>query len=382
MQCNESTIGIVGAGIGGLVAGIALQRAGHDVVVFEQAKQFARVGADINLTPNAVRALDGLGVGEAARVTAARPSHRISRSYDSGEETSRLEMADSAEAKYGAPQLTIHRADLLAALADMFPAERVALGKRVQSITPDAEGVDLRFEDGSSARVGLLIGADGIHSAVRSAMFGAESPRFTGIVAYRAVVPAERVAGVPNLGAFTKWWGPNPQSQIVTFPLNRGRDIFIFATTPQDSWQLESWTAPGSVDELREQYVAYHPEARALLDACDTVLKTALYERDPMPAWARGRMALLGDAAHPMLPFMAQGAGMAIEDAVVLARHLEGVAVRDAAAALKRYEQARIERASQVQLGSRGNNWLREGGNADWVYGYDAWAVPVAAQAA
>ena len=382
MQCNESTIGIVGAGIGGLVAGIALQRAGHDVVVFEQAKQFARVGADINLTPNAVRALDGLGVGEAARVTAARPSHRISRSYDSGEETSRLEMADSAEAKYGAPQLTIHRADLLAALADMFPAERVALGKRAQSITPDAEGVDLRFEDGSSARVGLLIGADGIHSAVRSAMFGAESPRFTGIVAYRAVVPAERVAGVPNLGAFTKWWGPNPQSQIVTFPLNRGRDVFIFATTPQDSWQLESWTAPGSVDELREQYVAYHPEARALLDACDTVLKTALYERDPMPAWAQGRMALLGDAAHPMLPFMAQGAGMAIEDAVVLARHLEGVAMDDAAAALKRYEQARIERASQVQLGSRGNNWLREGGNADWVYGYDAWAVPMAAQAA
>ncbi|MDM0068051.1 FAD-dependent monooxygenase [Variovorax sp. J31P207] len=378
MQCNESTIGIVGAGIGGLVAGIALQRAGHDVVVFEQAKQFARVGADINLTPNAVRALDGLGVGEAARTTAARPSHRISRTYDSGEETSRLEMADSAEAKYGAPQLTIHRADLLAALADMFPAERVALGKRAQSITPDAEGVDLRFEDGSSARVGLLIGADGIHSAVRTAMFGAESPRFTGIVAYRAVVPAERVAGVPNLGAFTKWWGPNPQSQIVTFPLNRGRDIFIFATTPQDTWHLESWTAPGSVDELREQYVAYHPDARALLDACDTVLKTALYERDPMPAWAQGRMALLGDAAHPMLPFMAQGAGMAIEDAVVLARHLDGVPMSDAAAALKCYEQARIERASQVQLGSRGNNWLREGGNADWVYGYDAWAVPVA----
>jgi salicylate hydroxylase len=211
-------------------------------------------------------------------------------------------------------------------------------------------------------------------------MFGAESPRFTGIVAYRAVVPAERVAGVPNLGAFTKWWGPNPQSQIVTFPLNRGKDIFIFATTPQDTWHLESWTAPGSVDELREQYVAYHPEARALLDACDTVLKTALYERDPMPAWAQGRMALLGDAAHPMLPFMAQGAGMAIEDAVVLSRHLDGVGmsnIADISAALQAYQTARIQRASQVQLGSRGNNWLREGGNADWVYAYDAWAVPL-----
>ncbi|VTU25278.1 FAD-dependent monooxygenase [Variovorax sp. RA8] len=381
MKTSQSTIGIVGAGIGGLAAAIALRRAGHEVVVFEQAKQFARVGADINLTPNAVRALDGLGAGEAARVTAAKPSHRISRSYDTGEETSRLEMAETAEHKYGAPQLTIHRADLLAALAEMFPADRVALGKRASAIEADAEGVSLAFEDGSSARVGALVGADGIHSAVRRAMFGAESPRFTGIVAYRAVVPAERVASLPNLGAFTKWWGPNPQSQIVTFPLNRGKDIFIFATTPQDSWQLESWTAPGSVDELREQYVAYHPEARALLEACDTVLKTALYERDPMPAWAAGRMALLGDAAHPMLPFMAQGAGMAIEDAVVLARHLEGVAMRDIAGALQRYERARIERTSQIQLGSRGNNWLREGGNADWVYGYDAWGVPLAAAA-
>lgn len=377
MNTSESTLGIAGAGIGGLVAAIALRRAGHDVVVFEQSRQFARVGADINLTPNAVRALDGLGVGEAARVTAARPTHRISRTYDTGAETSRLEMAESAERRYGAPQLTIHRADLLAALADMFPAERVALGKRVRTVAPDENGVCLAFEGGSSTRVGALIGADGIHSAVRTAMFGAESPRFTGIVAYRAVVPAERVAGVPNLGAFTKWWGPNPQSQIVTFPLNRGKDIFIFATTPQDTWHLESWTAPGSVDELRQQYVAYHPEARALLDACDTVLKTALYERDPMPAWSSGRMALLGDAAHPMLPFMAQGAGMAIEDAVVLARHLEGVAMADMTGALHGYELARIERASQVQLGSRGNSWLREGGNADWVYGYDAWTVPV-----
>ncbi|MFS2054529.1 FAD-dependent monooxygenase, partial [Variovorax sp. CT11-76] len=263
----------------------------------------------------------------------------------------------------------------------MFPAERVALARRAERIAADEGGVSISFTDGSEARVGALIGADGIHSCVRNAMFGAESPRFTGIVAYRAVVPAERVAGLPNLGAFTKWWGPNPQSQIVTFPLNRGRDIFIFATTPQDSWQLESWTAPGDVDELRAQYTAYHPEARALLDACDTVLKTALYERDPMPAWAQGRMALIGDAAHPMLPFMAQGAGMAIEDAVVLARHLEGVAMDGVAAALADFETARIERASQVQLGSRGNNWLREGGNADWVYGYDAWTAPLATPA-
>jgi salicylate hydroxylase len=368
-------IGIVGGGIGGLAAAIALHRAGCDVKVFEQSKQFLRVGADINLTPNAVRALDGLGVGPAVREHAARPTHRISRTWDSGEETSRLEMGDEAERKYGAPQLTIHRADLLAALAGVFPGDRVQFGKRAQSIVQNGDHVDLSFVDGSSSRVDVLIGADGIHSAVRTAMFGAENPRFTGVVAFRAVVPAERLA-VPNLQAFTKWWGPNPESQIVTFPLNQGRDIFIFATTAQESWHLESWTTQGSVEELRGFYADFHPDARALLDACDEVLKTALYERDPLPYWSSGHLTLLGDACHPMMPFMAQGAGMAIEDGVVLARHLSGVTGAAAVpAALAGYDAARLERTSKIQIGSRGNNWLRDGGNADWVYGYDAWGV-------
>ena len=377
-------IGIVGAGIGGLAAANALHQAGHDVVVFEQSKQFLRVGADINLTPNAVRALDGLGadIAQAVRASAARPTHRISRTWDTGEETSRLAMGDEAERKYGAPQLTIHRADLLAALADAFPAERVRFGKRAQSIEARADGgVAIRFTDDSEAtQLDVLIGADGIHSVVRNAMFGAESPRFTGVVAFRAVVPTERVKDVPNIQAFTKWWGATSESQIVTFPLNQGRDTFIFATTAQDSWHEESWTTPGSVDELRGFYADFHPDARALLDACDSVLKTALYERDPLTAWSLGPMTLVGDACHPMMPFMAQGAGMAIEDGVVLARNLAGVAApAQVAAALHRYETMRMERASQIQVGSRGNNWLRSGGNADWVYGYDAWSVPLPA---
>lgn len=376
-------IGIVGAGIGGLAAAVALHRSGHAVTVFEQSRQFLRVGADINLTPNAVRALDGLGEGIAAavRASAARPTHRISRTWDTGEETSRLAMGDEAERKYGAPQLTIHRADLLAALADAFPVGQVRFGKRAQAIAPRPDGVAVRFADDSEAtQLDLLVGADGIHSAVRTAMFGAESPRFTGVVAFRAVVPTERVRQLPNIAAFTKWWGPTPQSQIVTFPLNQGRDTFIFATTAQDSWHEESWTTPGSVEELRGFYAGFHPDARALLDACDSVLKTALYERDPLPHWAQGRMALLGDACHPMMPFMAQGAGMAIEDAVVLARNLPaGILPEQVPAALARYEAMRMERAGRIQLGSRGNEWLRAGGNADWVYGYDAWAVPLAA---
>ncbi|MFT8274833.1 FAD-dependent monooxygenase [Kerstersia gyiorum] len=374
---------IAGAGIGGLTAAIALRRLGHEVLVLEQTRQFMRVGADINLTPNAVRALDGLGdaaLRRAIRASAARPTHRISRTWDTGEETSRLEMSDQAEHAYGAPQLTIHRADLLAALAQALPAENVLLGAKVQSLVQDESGVQVQLADGRQLQAAALVGADGIHSAVRTAMFGPDQPRFTGFVAYRAVVPAARLQGVPNLGAFTKWWGPDHYTQIVTFPLNRGEDIFIFATTAQDSWQQESWTTPGHVDELRAAYAGFHADARALLQACDEVLKTALYERDPLPVWSRGGVTLMGDAAHPMLPFMAQGAGMAIEDGVVLARCLADVESADAGAvarALQQFEQARQARTSRVQLGSRGNNWLREGANADWVYGYDAWTTPL-----
>jgi salicylate hydroxylase len=370
-----STIGIAGGGIGGLSAAIALRKVGHDVVVFEQAARFGRVGADINLTPNAVRALDGLGVGDALRATAARPQFRISRMWDTGAETSRLPMSDEAERQYGAPQLTLHRADLLSALENALPAECIRLGHKAEAIEQDAIGVTIRFTNGEAARVDALVGADGIHSVVRAALHGAESPRFTGVVAFRAVVRREKVAGVPNLDSFTKWWGPNPQSQIVTFPLNLGRDICIFATIGQDSWTHESWTQPGSVEELRSLYADFHPEARALLDACDEVLKTALWERDPLPFWSKGRVTLLGDAAHPMLPFMAQGACQAAEDAVVLARCV--AESRDIESAFAAYAAARQDRTARIQLGSRANNWLREGGNADWVYGYDSWAVKV-----
>ncbi|VCU70392.1 6-hydroxynicotinate 3-monooxygenase precursor [Pigmentiphaga humi] len=372
-------IGISGAGIGGMAAAIALRKLGLESVLFEQAPKFARVGADINLTPNAVLALDGLGMGVGAelRKTAARPTHRISRMWDTGEETSRLEMANAAEERYGAPQLTIHRADLLSALEQAVPASTLHMGKRTVNISEGADGITVAFEDGTSQRVDVLVGADGIHSTVRKYLLGDEYPDFTGVVAYRAVVPAAKLEGVPNLGAFTKWWGPIPETQIVTFPLNLGRDIFIFATIPQDSWRHESWTMPGSVEELRSLYADFHPEARALLDACDEVLKSALYVRDPLPSWSRGNVTLLGDACHPMMPFMAQGAGMAIEDAVVLARQLAALPEQPAEA-LTRYESARRERTAKIQLGSRGNNWLKDGGNADWVYEYNSWTVPLA----
>lgn len=372
-------IGIAGGGVGGLAAAIALRQQGHHVTVFEQAQGFSRVGADINLTPNVVRAIDGLGAGAAIRERGAQPTFRISRDWDTGQETSRLGMSNVAEARYGAPQVTIHRADIIEALAEQFPLEHIHFGQRIRALTQDGQGVQLQLADGTSPSFDVVIGADGIHSRVRTALFGEESPRFTGVVSFRSVVPTERVQHVPEIEAFTKWWGPNPQSQIVTFPLNQGRETFIFATTGQESWTEESWTSEGDVNELRSFYQDFHPDARALLDACDSTLKSALYEREPLPRWSVGTVTLLGDACHPMLPFMAQGAGMAIEDAVVLGRALAGAGSRaEAERALLTYENARKERTAQIQIGSRGNQWMKTQGNADWVYGYDAWHVPLA----
>jgi salicylate hydroxylase len=367
-------IAIIGGGVGGLTAALALRACGFSPQVFEQTARFTRIGADINLTPNAVRALDGLGLGDVLRERAARPTHRISRMWDSGEETSRLEMAEMAERKYGAPQLTVHRADLLDALEDALPDQIIRHGKQATALEQTDQDAVVRFADGSETRADLMIGADGIHSVIRTALFGPEHPEFTGVVSYRGVVPRAKL-DVPNLDAFTKWWGPTPDIQIVTFPLSRGEETFIFATTPQDDWRQESWTMAADVAEFRDHYKDFHPEARALLDACATVTKSALYVRDPLPRWSSGRTTLLGDACHPMMPFMAQGACMAIEDAVVLARALEGAGSADVATALECYETARKERTAQIQIASRGNEWLKQGGNADWVYGYDAWAV-------
>lgn len=371
-------IGIAGGGVGGMAAAIALQKQGHDVTIFERTRAYGRIGADVNLTPNAVHALDGLGVGEALRRTAAQPEFRISRTWDSGEETSRLPMSTAAEERYGAPQLTIHRADLLAALEEALKPGTIRVATPAKTAEPDEDGATLVLADGTRIMADVLIGADGIHSAVRHSLFGEDHPRFTGLVSYRAVFRRERGGGIPNLDSFTKWWGPTPDRQIVTFPLNRGSEIFVFATMAQDNWTEEGWTLPGDIAELRAAYVDFHPEARALLDACEDVTRSALHVREPMKRWSAGAITLLGDAAHPMVPFMAQGACMAIEDAVVLARALEGARPATVADALKRYEAARIPRTARVQQGSLANDWLKQGTNADWVYGYDAWATGLA----
>lgn len=370
---KTQNIAISGAGVAGLVCAIALGAKGHGVTVFEQAPAFARVGADVNLTPNAVRALDGIGIGDQLRALAARPTHRISRMWDTGEVTSCIEMAQAAEQAYSAPQLTIHRADLLKTLERALPQGCVHLGHKVSGVQILPDRARVEFRDQAAQDFDLVIGADGIHSRVRHALFGADAPVYTGLVSYRGTFKRANGAHLENLDAFTKWWGPDASRQIVTFPLSGGQEIFVFATLPIPEHSDESWTTQGDIGEVRAAYGDFHPDARALLEACDSVAKSALYIRDPMPIWAKERAVVIGDAAHPMTPFMAQGACQAIEDSIVLSRALS--LYDNLTEALAQFQKARQDRTARIQIASRGNDWLKTAGNADWVYGYDAWSV-------
>lgn len=373
-------VAIVGAGISGLAAAIALRAVGIDVLIFEQAPAFRRIGAAINLTPNAVKVLDGLGIGNDLRRTAHIPTYRISRNWDTGEITSKVELGSAALERYGVTPLLLHRADLLAAMENAVPPDAIRFGKKLQRLESQDDEVRLEFADGTHFSAGGVIGADGIHSIVRGELFGAESPLFAGMSAYRSLVPADRLNG-QDLDGFVKWWGPVPECQLVTFLINRGQELFVFATMPETENMRESWSAAGEIDSLRAYFADFHPEARAVLDACDSTLRTALYEHAPLEHWSKGKVTLVGDACHAMMPFMAQGAAMGLEDAAVLSRCIQGG--KDWRTELARYERVRRDRANKIQLGSHQNQWLRQGAvsadnpfnDPDWVYGYDAWTV-------
>ena len=367
---------IIGAGIGGLATAALLLRAGHRVQVFEQAARFARVGSGIQMAPNAVKVLRHLGIEARLRDTAFQADFAISRSWDSGTETSRLALGAEVERQFGAPYLFLHRADLHAAIADIVPSGVVQLGMKLAAIDQDGDGVDLRFTDGSRFRADAVIGADGVHSLVRETLLGPEKPRFTGRVAYRTTFAANRLRGVTLDPVRTKWWGPD--RHMVVYFVTRAQDELYFVTSVPEraDWTTpESWSAKGDLDELRAAYAGFHPDVQAILDACPEVFKWALFERDPLPRWSDGRIALLGDACHPMTPYMAQGAASALEDAAILARCIDAVEPDGLQEAYQRYERVRKPRASAIQAGSSANNWLRDKADPGWVYGYDASTV-------
>ena len=369
---KKLSIAVVGAGMGGLAVAATLRRAGFNVDVYEQASRFARIGAGIQMMPNSMKVLRGIGVEDRLKELAFAPYSHLNRDAYSGELMRELPMPENL---YGAPYLCMHRADLHGALASAVPAESIHLNKKLVGLDQSGGTVTLRFEDGDRARADAVVGADGVHSIVRDIIVGPDAPIHKGRIAYRAVFPAALMGGFDIGPSRTKWWGSD-RHIVIYYTTEAKSEVYFVTSVPEDaSWLTrESWSAKGDVKELRAAYESFHQEVRNVLNACPDCHKWAILEREPLRRWSDGRVVLLGDSAHPMTPYMAQGAATSIEDAAILVRCLEAVEGDDIEGAFKRYEAHRKPRTSVVQAISSANTWM-QGGNNDtsWLYGYDAW---------
>jgi salicylate hydroxylase len=378
---------VVGAGIAGLTAAIALVRSGLHCEVFEQTRVLREVGAGIQIAPNAAKFLHRLGLAHYLQAVAVRPEAIEMRRWDDDRLLRRTALGRECEELFGAPYYTVHRADLHRGLLELLPVGAVHLGMRCTGMKERADAVELRFEDGSRVIADTVVGADGIHSVIRE-MLIADNPRFSGQSIYRGLVPAERLPFLLDEPKVTLWLGPD--QHCVSYPISGGKLISFGATVTAEDWCIESWSAVGRVEELMTSYSQWNPKVRRLLSASDTVSRWALYDRDTIDRWSSEKVTLVGDAAHPMLPFMAQGANQAIEDAVALAACLASPALQ-VPAALQRYEQIRKHRTNKVHRISRQNTSMfhlpdgeqqqhRDHGFAvdshlhsqEWLYGYDA----------
>ena len=370
----QPQIAIIGAGIGGLAAAAALRQRDIPAVVYEQAEAFGPVGAGVQLTPNATRVLRGLGLDAVLRRDGFAPRFGLNRKWDTGEITNRVEMGPDIEGQYGSPDLAIHRRRLHTALASLLHSDAVRFNRKLIGIDRVRGRLRLSFSNGETIEADAVIGADGLHSAVRKTLFGAGTMRFTGHVGYRAVLPASRVNGV-EIDERVKWWGPD--RHVVSYFTTPSKDeIYYIAATPESDFKTESWSMMGDVDVLLAAYEGFHPQILAVLRAAPEVRKWALVDRDPLPKWGEDRIVLMGDACHPMPPYLAQGAASALEDAAVLSRCL--FEVSDIGAALQIFEATRKDRATQIQTRARENTWLRDKTDADWIWAYDAWNAPLA----
>ncbi|MEM7662577.1 MAG: FAD-dependent monooxygenase [Pseudomonadota bacterium] len=347
---------IAGAGIGGFTAALCCLHHGHEVVLFEQANELSQVGAGIQVSPNAMKVFQALGIADAIAERGFRPEAIETRMGESGLTLFKIPLVARAKREWGAPYLHIHRADYVAALAQALltqAPDAIRLGRSVAGYSQSDTSVSIRFDDGTEEEGDVIIGADGIHSRIREQMFGPGEPRFTGNIAWRAVVPASLLErDRPNATACA-WMGKGKHA--VTYYLRNGELVNFVGVVERDDWQREGWQERGSKEELQNDFAGWHPAIRELINSADDqeLFRWALFDRSPLPGWTDGRVALLGDAAHSMLPFLAQGAAMAVEDAWVLARALsEGVSV---SSALIDYQGQRLPRTSKVQSASRSN---------------------------
>jgi 6-hydroxynicotinate 3-monooxygenase len=376
-MARPRSIAIIGAGMGGLASAAALRRVGIEATVYEQAAQFSRLGAGIQIGCNAMKVLREIGLESKLRQQSFYPRSWNNKDWRTGEVKFDMVFGEAAERKFGAPYLLAHRGDLHAALASAVSDECVKLGHRLVGLDETNDGVRLTFADGTKAIADAVVGADGVHSAVKDILFGASSLNFTGRIAYRTTFPAALLNG-HTIDDCTKWWGED--RHIVIYYVKPDRSEVYFVTSqPEPDFRIESWSAKGDVKELRSAFEGFDRQVENVLAACPDVHKWALVDRDSLDRWTDGNVTLLGDACHPMTPYMAQGAAMAMEDAAVLSRCLDGLDRDGVPDALRRFEASRKDRTTRVQQTSRTNTWLKDKTDTDWVYAYDAWTTPLAA---
>lgn len=391
-RMNGLSVAVIGGGIGGATAALSLLRSGFHVHVYEQTREPREVGAGIQISPNASHILHRLGLADTLAGMGVKPLALHQRGWRDGRTLLHTPLAGVMDAAFGAPHYQIHRADVLRALINVIPSDRVHFGYRLTGLVDHGNFVEAHFDNGICVNADVLVGADGIHSTVRRILFGQEQPHFTGCICYRGLVPTERLAHLAIPVESQIWMGPG--RHFVHYYVRNKQLLNFVAVIEQDTWTKESWTDRGDVADAIAAFEDWHSQLREILSAVDETFIWALFDRPPMQHWSVGRVTLLGDACHAMLPFMAQGAAQAIEDGATLAACLSHGGKGNVIEALSRYEKCRLPRTARVQALSAHNkvrfhlpdgpeqarrdaemvksatDWSPD--NIAWLYGHDA----------
>jgi 6-hydroxynicotinate 3-monooxygenase len=364
---RKTQIAVVGAGLGGLTVAGFLQRAGFAVTVYEQAPTFSRIGAGIILSANAMKVLRRLGVEDELIRTGIKPQCFVSRAWDTGATMYEIYFDQASEKRYGGPYLNIHRGDLHDILAQAVAPKTIAFDHQLVDLKKSKDRYSLRFGNGAAAQVDIVIGADGIRSKVREFLLDGQPPRFVGAVAHRAIFPSERLDGfkIPDC---TKWWGRDRHS-LPYFMTGKRDELYVIGVAPAREWDSDAVSMPGSREALMAEFADFHDDLQRVLSVADNVSVWPIFDRERDDRWSGDRVVLMGDACHPVRPYMAAGGAMAIEDGAILSRCI--VEFDDPAEAFACYAATRIPRVAEVQRISLENSWMRGPTDTDWFYCYD-----------